>query len=138
MNKNLLIIGGIALAAVLGYFSRGIIGGGADLSWDYADCMRDCEQAHTTTITSILQEYDSCMDAANDASVTCWKECLDGPCGSAPHKPPCQTCISRCNTERGEAIQKCRTARNTALAAENEKYRKCKGVCNNMISFKEN
>ena len=132
MNKNVLIIGAIILAAIAGYFFRGA--GKGDLVYDYADCIRDCESEHSTQLTSIRQAYDQCFDAAlNDLRETL-RNC---PCGN-PLKPPCIVCRDRAFEDFGEKIAPCRATRDTALAAENEKHKKCRTICNAMISFKEN
>ena len=128
MNKNLLFAIGLIVATALGYFIRG--NGGKDLVYDYADCIRDCVDAHDAKVATINHTYEICFDAALDEFRRSINEC---PC-SNPIKPPCIVCRDRAFEVFSTKIAPCRATRDTALAAENETYNDCRAKCNNRIS----
>jgi hypothetical protein len=123
MNKNFLIIVGIVLAGVAGYFIRGAVSPPRFQTVTQL-CFYKCEVAHTQKMNEIYANYDRCMAEAQSA----YKSSID-LCSNLPTIQLINQCFISKGLAHGEANAACLKTRNDALAAETESYSKCKEIC---------
>lgn len=123
MNKNVLIIAGILFGATVGYFLRGAAGGPPFQTVTQL-CFYKCEIAHTEKMNEIYNEYDSCMDRAEEIRNNAALICENPPGGQTR-----AACLSGVLSSYKDAKNACLKTRNDALAAEMAFYNQCREIC---------